>query len=183
MLQNKIAELLERSAAASFNGLRTTDYATDYIFRGKSFGIENLVIIDFGDLTYDIVFDTTGMTRSLVALPTAWYTSAGDVTINLGSCDSYTGGTILPITNRNYAFSSSYPSEITFKYDVIPTGYSAGSTNLMVGSAATNQNSGGGGIKGTLPIVLETNIKYIFRVANNAGVEVKFAFAIFWYEL
>ena len=66
---------------------------------------------------------------------------------------------------------------------LIITIHSSGSTNLLVGSSATNQNSGGATTKGDLPIILETGIKYVFRVANNSGEEIKFGFRIYWYEV
>ena len=176
----KITESLVDSLSYQKNALIATTYADDYVFQGKCFGIENFVTISNADTEFDIVFDTTNVNKDLVALPTKWFTTAGDVNVNLGSCSSYASGTEILPTNRNYQGTD---SEVIFKYDVTPTAYVAGSTNLLVGSAATNQNSGGGGLEGSLPIILETGIKYIFRVANNSGAEIKFAFMIYWYEV
>jgi hypothetical protein len=117
-----------------------------------------------------------------VALPTTWATTAGPVIITLGVCDSYTSGTELTPTNRNYAFQTFYPSEITVKYDVTPTGFSPSETEILVGTSATNQNSGGGSVSGTLPIVLETGLKYIFRVNNGSGENISLYAIIDWYE-
>lgn len=179
----RIAELLENLKSADGLAVRVATYEQDYIFSGKCFSIESFVSISSGNTDFDIVFDTTGMSRQLVAMPTNWFTTAGDVTINLGSCSSYSGGTEIVPTNRNYEFATAYPSQVTFKHDITATGHVAGSTNLLIGSAATNQNSGGGGLEGRLPIVLETGLKYVFRVANNSGQDIKFSFLIFWYEL
>ena len=85
--------------------------------------------------------------------------------------------------NKNYNFSASYPSEVTFKTDITPTDYVAGQTNILVGSDSSNQSSGGGSnISGT-PQVLQTGFKYVFRVSNNAGKDIKLGFKIDWYEI
>lgn len=180
MFNIKISNLLNRAASTMFNALRVTSYENDYIFQGKSYSIETFFSIASGNTTYDIVFDTTNVTNSLVALPTTWNTTAGDVTINLGICTGYTDGTSLTPLNRLYSGSS---SAVIFKYDVTPAGYSAGATNILVGSSSTNQSSGGGTIKGNLPIVLETGIKYVFRISNNSGENIKLGTSINWYEI
>ena len=179
----RLTQKIEKMTSADELAMRMASYEQDYIFTGNSFSVESFVSISSGDTEYDIVFDATNCNRTLIAMPTNWFTTAGDVTINLGSCTSYANGTEISATNRNYRYAASFSSQIVFKYNVTPTAYSAGTTNLLVGSAATNQNSGGGGLQGRLPIILETGIIYIFRVANNSGQDIKFAFSIHWYEI
>ena len=157
--------------------------ADNYIFSGNSFSVEYTVDIASGNAEYDIAFDTTGMTRTLVALPTKWANTAGWVTISLGACTSYTGGTELSVINREYRFQSSYPTQTTVKYDVTPTGFSASDTLLLIGFSSTNQTSGGGSFSSDYPIVLEPGLKYIFRANNGSGENIKLFFGLSWYEI
>ena len=178
----RLINLFEASAATTRDGIITGTFAERYILEGKAFSVETVFTVGSADTEYDIVFDTTSMTRQLISVPTFWSTSAGAVLINLGSCTSYTGGTEIEPLNRNYAYASAYPSQTVFKYDITPTGFAAGRTNLLVGSAATQQSSGGGSYVGVYPIVLETGINYIFRVNNQAGEEIKLFAGIEWVE-
>ncbi len=179
---NRLINLFDKSATTTRDGIVTATYAERYVLEGKAFSIETVLDIASGNSEYDIAFDTTNVTRQLLAVPTFWATTAGVVLVNLGSCTSYSGGAEITPTNRHYAYASSYPAQTAFKSDVTPTGYAAGDTNLLVGSSATNQNSGGGSYIGNYPIVLETGIKYIFRINNQSGEAIKLFPVINWVE-
>ena len=178
-----ILSLVDNSASAERTAHVMTTYEQNYIFTGNSLKIETVFAVGSADAEYDISFDTTGMSRQLIALPTTWATTAGPIIITLGVCTSYSSGTEITPTNRNYAFQTSFPSEVTFKYDVTTVEYAASPTVILVGTSATNQSSGGGSTTGTLPIVLETGLRYIFRVNNGSGEAISLFGNIEWYEL
>ena len=175
---------LSKALSSSKTGIVTTSFADNAIAEGKGFTIEYVFPIGAADHTYDLVFDTTAFTRGeFISFPTVWATSAGPVVITLGVCDSYTLGTEIVPTNRNHNFKGSYPAEIVFKYDVTPVNFQAADTKILVGSAATNQDSGGGAISGSLPIWLETGLIYIFRCDNLSGDPISLYLLNSWFEI
>lgn len=182
MTEQKILNLINSSGSFSRNAIVATSYENNYIFSGNSFNVETVVTIGSGDTTYDLAFDTSGMDRSLVALPITWATTAGPVIATLGTCTSYTGGTELTPLNRDYSYQVSFPAQSEIHYDVVPTGYSATTTKVLIGTSATNQSTGGGTTRGSLPRVLQTGPIYVYRIANNAGEEISFHVNFNWYE-
>jgi len=163
------------------NSIITTPHEHDYIFQGKCFTVETFFTIASANTEYDIVFDTTACVHRIVALPTFWGVNAGDVTINLGTCSSYTAGTAIIPTNRSD--ESENTADVIFKYDVTPVDYVAGSTNILIGSKSTNQSSGGSLLRGELPRILKNDNLYLFRVSNNAGEEIKLYYNLSFYEI
>jgi hypothetical protein len=170
-------------SSVSKNAFVITDYADDYILQGKGFSIEKVFNVNSADTQYDITFDASNFDRNfLVAYPTSWLTSAGPVIITLGVCDSYSGGSLITPVNRNYAFQASYLAQVIVKNDVVPVNYVASETSLLVGTANTPLNSGGGQNLGKFTIWLQPGLKYIFRINNQSGEAIFLQGSIFWFE-
>lgn len=166
------------------NAILSTNYSDNYIAQGKGFSIEYVVTVTDSDSEFDVSFDTTNVDRDyIIAYPTAWNTSTGSCIITLGTCTSYTGGTELTPTNKNLDFSTLYPSQTIFKYDVVPTEFSASPTKILTGTESTPQASGGGKNQSNLPQWLTKGLKYIFRVENKAGADIDLGFGIYWFEV
>ena len=183
MMEYGILSLIDAAGSVDRMAHVATTYADNYVFSGKFFSVEHVLAVGSGDTTYDIILDTTDVTRLLVAQPPVWMTTAGPVIITRGLCTSYTGGTEVPATNRHYAYQSTYTAQTVVKYDVSPTGYSAGNMQLLIGTASTNQNSGGGSYVGTAPMVFAPGVKHVLRVSNNAGAAISLFCGLSWQEL
>lgn len=182
-MEQRVLALFDDSGSGARTAHVTTSYEENYIFAGNCFTTETVYSVGTGDTAYDIVFDATSVTKTLVALPIAWSTTDGPVIITLGTCTSYTGGTEVTPTNRNYAYQATNPAEVVFTYDAATTGYSAGPMQFLVGVSGSFLNSGGGSIASSLPIILELGVKYVFRVDNQSGDNISLYSDINWYEV
>jgi len=102
--------------------------------------------------------------------------------VTLGTCTSYTGGTEITPMNRNSEMANL--TELTYVYNTTISGeVMPAYPTVLVGSSSTNQNSGGGGAVGRLPIVLDNDTIYVFRIINESGESIKVYSEIVWFEV
>ena len=167
-------------ATPDMEAITAIDNSTYLIQEGCCWYAENVYPILTGT-TVDLVLDASGMTKLLRSFPTSWATSSGPVTITLGTCTSYTGGTEITPINRK-AGANSREVEM-YLGATITGGVFPPYPTILVGSASTQQNSGGGITKGSLPIILDNNTIYVFRITNNSGDDISLYSDIIWFEI
>ena len=166
----------------------STDFAGNEIAKGHGFKIETVVDIATGDTGYKMVFDSRGFTRGAwISYPTIFGASAGACIVTLGICTDYTGGVEITPRNQNANFQATYLAQVKFLYETVAdplvlTGEILSDTRILVGSASTNQNTGGGAITGNLPIWLEPGLIYVFSMNNKSGEDVDFYIVEDWFE-
>lgn len=157
----------------------TKDNYEYMIEQGRCSYVENVYPVGNNDTTY-IILDASALTKALKAFPTQWQTTAGPVLITLGVCTGYTGGTEITPLNRDTNLDS---VEMKFVFGATPTGASFPAyPTILVGSASTNQTSGGGHAAGRLPIILK-DLKYVFKIENNSGEAISLYSDISWFEV
>lgn len=157
------------------------DQYTYQIQQGNCWYVENVYPIDSTDTTYDIVLDAIGMTKQFSAFPTLWAVSNDYVTISLGTATGISGGTELTPINRLSGASS---REVEAYINPTLTGESFPSLDtILVGVSGTPQNSGGGSSFGRLPIVLDNDTIYVFRIKNTSGNDMLLYSDIIWFEI
>lgn len=158
----------------------TRDTPLYLIEQGKCFYVENVYSLANNETSY-ILFNASNMTKELRSFPTQWKSSAGEVLITLGVCESYTGGDDITPLNRKAGANS---VEVMFNYGGTPVNpvFPAYPT-ILVGSSSTNQNSGGGSITGQLPIILDTGLIYVFKIENDSGEAIHLYSDIIWFEV
>lgn len=161
----------------------TVDKSVYHIMRGECWGAENCFLDLTAGTTVDIVLDAEGMTKGFAAFPTAWKTSNGYVTISLGTCTSYTGGELISVVNRNT--DSTAVREATIHYNATITGGSFPTYDtILVGTAGTVQNAGGGAAVAQLPILLDNDTLYVFRIKIPTGSNIDVLDSgIIWFEV
>jgi len=149
------------------------------IQQGKCWYVEQVYPIGIG-ATVDIILDARGMTKTLTAFPTAWATTSGPVKIYLGIATGYTGGTAITPINR---FPGADSREVDVVFNATVTGAVMPTyPTILVGTSATNQSSGGGFTSGRLPIVLNNNTLYVFRIVNESGKAISLYSDLIWFE-
>ena len=180
MSEKRITQILENKINRGRFIVSSTisDYVID---NGFFYTVENVITIASAgnaDIVIDPLLIPEGV--SFISEPTFWNTTAGPVIITLGVADSYTGGTEITPTNRNYQGDA---ANTVFKTAVTPTGFAASQAKLLVGSSSTPQSSGGGSLSGENIILLDPDLIYIFNVDNQSGEEIQIGFRIEWAEI
>lgn len=124
--------------------------------------------------TYYLIFDASNMTKTLRSFPTRWDTSSSLVIISQGVATSYTGGT--DITGNVFNRKSGADSrEVDIIWNPAVTGgVFPALPNLFTGGEATRQSAGGGGFQGGLPIILDNDTIYCFKIENPTADDIAY---------
>ena len=193
MLHNFIDKVLN----ANQNGITVTscstapivaiDQFTCWIEKGYSHYVEKVYPMASTDVIKYIVLDPTSMVNeNLRSFPSFWSTTCGDVTINLGTCTAYSGGTEIVPLNR---LDGGNPAVVKYYWDVPEANLidltfpSDGFDVTLVGTTGTNQSSGGGSLTGKLERILDASLIYVFRISNNSAENIKLGTNIIWFEI
>lgn len=160
-------------------GVLISDYATDYIFRGKTFTtkivIEN-VIVGKSYLLFEV-----GSSGAIIR-PASFNSTSGPVVITNWKGSDYTGGIAYPSANRNGY--SSILAESVLKSG--PTGTTLGTKfgQILLGSASGSPFEYGGGMASDDELrVVPPNSNILIEIDNKNAVTIDyFGFSILWYE-
>jgi hypothetical protein len=165
----------------SEDAILTGNYAEDGIERGVAFQIHRRFTIG-ASATVKYVFDLTDVDilKTVRTLPLGMRTSEGQVYVDTYKIDSYTGGTVVPSTNRNERIDNT--AGAVFKSGITSTDTAGDELRqYIVGALSTNQFSGGGSGGGGNPKTWNHSI-ICFEVANQENAAVDFELNINWYE-
>lgn len=170
---------LNSQASISGDGVLTTDYAQDYMVRGKAFQIQRRITLT-SQQTLHWVVDFTGLTGKMIfALPVSCRSAGGLVFLDTYIATSYTGGSV-ETPNKLNGNSATNPLAVV-KSGVAPTG-SSDLREYSIGTLKTNQSAGGGSGGAEVPKIL-ANAPRIFKFVNQESSAVTIDFGFVWYEL
>lgn len=164
----------------SQDAIIATDYAQDYIVRGRAFQIRKRITIP-GEETLYMEFDLTKATGPIFTLPVLCSTAGGAVFLDTYNADSSTGGTALPVLKLNT--SSDNLPKITVKSGVTVSGTPENVREYIIGTLSTNQSSGGGLISDETPKVWANDKPLYFKFMNQETGPVVLNVGFVWFEL
>lgn len=182
-----IAQSIRNSLSFSGDALRMTSYENDYSVRGNAFHLQKNFTIAIGT-TLNILIDYTTYTKVpkggqglIFVLPPNYAASDGAVLVTVRRDSDYSGGTEIDVPNVNTVFGGFLQTTITSG----ATGNDAGTSVLdyLVGSASTNQSSGGGNISGDSAFIRNSKDKTLVQIANNSGEEITFNYSQTFFEI
>jgi hypothetical protein len=179
--QDRTNQYLKEARSVSRAGQRVIPFYDDCIFGGCGYSVETIFSVTNGE-SFNIVFDPSGIDsdKRLTVFPTAWNVSTDIITVNLGICASYTGGTEISYTNRNYYYASSKPGQSVLKRGATLTDFVAGNTNIQVGTESGFLNPGGGSASGGGITILDKSLIYVFSFTAPAALTL--GVFIRWFE-
>lgn len=157
-----------------------TDYAQDYMVRGKAFQFrKRLTIPGSGDL--ELEFDFTKYGGIVFSQPIQMRSTGGLVYVDTYQRTSSTGGTAETVINLNE--TSDNVNATTVKSGVTSTGDKLLIREYTVGTKSTNQASGGGSAGFGVAKILDTSKPRYFYFANQETSDVVLEVEFIWYEI
>ena len=171
--QDRSNQYLRYTRTNSGDGLLTSSYAIDYVYRGKSFCVVDWFEIAAGGTQY-FVFDTSSAGFLSVA-PPLFTSTGGPVFVTIYSGTDYTGVDSLNVQNRNAR--STIANVATIKDQA--TGTTKG--DVLVRYLIPSSKKESGSIADALPFVFNGH-KYLIEVENEDSSAVYFGFDFIWYE-
>lgn len=193
--QDRTNQYLRWVRSNARDGILTTDYANDYIARGYAFALEENFTIGIGATLYMLIdystytdfsianTDNTKEPRvgAVFILPPRMGTTAGPVYVNVYRGGDYSGGTATLYSKRNTL--SDIDPQITITTDATGTDEGDHVLSYLVGSASTNQNSGGATKEGIVPFIRGNDGQTVVEIVNDSGEEITFSYGQTFYEL
>jgi len=177
-----MSDISTKNRALSFSGdgWVVTPYADDYISRGCAFQVHRILEVPAGGLKIAIDFSSV-TDKVLFTMPLYFATNEGQVYVRTYKVVSYTGGTIIPVINRNGlsgnvaqgVFSSGITTADTPGDDL---------REYIVGALSTNKLPGGGTGGGSYPKVFSNGI-IVFDIINKESSAVDLEIDLNWYEV
>lgn len=165
----------------SKDGLVTTSYADDYIVRGYGFSLQRVISIGNGSTKYLLVDPSNYTGDSVFGSALDFSTTAGAVYVYISTNHDYSGGDELTTFNRNLTSNNTAATIITEN----PTGTNDGGEPIqyIVGTASTNQNSGGATRVNRSIFILSPAYTYLVKIVNSAGEDINFEIDFTWFEI
>jgi len=163
---NKAEQLIVRSASNSFDAMKMTTYADDYIVQGKSFTVNGITTINAETILNFLI--KPGTSVSMFVLPFTIKSQSTYIQVRIYEDTDYTGGTAVSATNRNRISTNTLQATITTgatgsdKGDLIISHAIFGSS-LPQGTAY----SGAGGSANAF--ILDSSKKYLVEIENTDG--------------
>lgn len=181
MSESRITEILEKAKTNNEKGIRTSTYATDYIYQGKGYSITSRFTVLSGT-NLIILFDMTNCTREV-----SLYTPIFDATTGPILIDYYIGAdyviddaTTLSINNRVYYGD---PSEIIISYGALSNYTGTTKGTLFSNDIVISGHKAGGGITESFEFVPVPKQKILLELDNTNGTDATMGVRTVWYEV
>ena len=171
--------LLRNVLSQNRDGLVATDYATDLIFAGKAFTVNQVYSVATGADKF-FLFDPPADSY-IVTLPLHFSATDGPVVVNVSTGSDYTGGTAITPLNRDNRSATAATATLTQD----PTGSSLGTNafSYLLGTSGGLFTAGGGTVADALPFIINPATTYLVQVDNQSGANIQVEVRITWYEL
>jgi hypothetical protein len=155
------------------NGILTSSYAIDYVYRGKAFSL-----VDVFDLTSEstnsFVWDCSGADY-VSALPPSFSCDGGSIKVNIYIDTDYTGVNSLNVVNRNVY------SNLVAKCTLKDTGTGTDKGTKIFSYLIPAGKKEVGSLTNTLTFVPDNRI-YLIEIENQATSEVQLGINFTWFE-
>lgn len=182
---NKSVQLIDRSAAFSFDAVRTTTYADDYISRGKGFQVVRTIEIDTETtVKFAADFSVVDSDKIIFILPVVMASSDSPVHVKTYGITTYTGGTAYPPINLNLI------PPVTVAQGVLKHSVTSSDTpgdslrEYEIGSAGNPVTTRGGTTEGASPLIAPSGSIFILEAENYSATNATFFnLVITWYEI
>jgi len=171
----RVTEILELSRTNDGNGVRSSTYATDYIYQGKCYSFSQRFTVPAAT-NLIIVFDISATDREISLYTPVLAATTGPINIDYYMGSDYTGGTACLVNNRA-AYGSA--SQVSVKQGA--TGSEKGTlfSQDMVLSA---HKSAGTSIEG-LEFVPMQDSNILMELDNTNGTDATVLIKFVWFEV
>lgn len=181
MFPFKITNLLNRSAAFSYDSLKTTSYLDDYIVRGNVFSIQ--MLYSFTASTPVKFYTNTSAAGAaglaVFLLPIYLHPDAGTITtVMYEEPEGVSGGAAVSLVNRNLSSTTTSVGQVLGGVSTTSDGTLVGLSQIF-GTSATPLSSGSGSGEQANALILDTSKDYLWVLESSddctCGIDVTFA--------
>jgi hypothetical protein len=171
----KTTESIILRSTANQEGILTSDFATDFIFRGRCYGVIDTKTIAASTTEYFVFMCADA--HNVVTLPPIFSSTGGPVNVTIYAGTDYTGVNTLNVRNKNVPLSAdNKPFARLFDTG---TGSIKGEKAMKFLITAAHKESGS--VSTSLPSVLN-GFNYLIEVENTDTSEIIFAYEFTWFE-
>lgn len=174
-----VAEITKRLIDSQTNdkrGIRSSSYATDYIYQGKCFSTSQRITVEAGT-NMIVLFNMVPAAEKVVSVYTPVLdTSTGPLLLDYYYGSDYSGGTSFRINNR-----VSYGPEALCTLTYSATGSNKG-TRFSDGFVAAGHKSSGSSQEG-LEFVPPQNTNILVEIDNTNGTDATVFVNFVWFEI
>lgn len=174
-------QIHEDQLSFSKDAVLTTTYQDDYTTRGNGFQFKKRISLTSLQTLY-LEIDISKHKGVVYSLPLELSTAGGLVFVDTYSADSSTGGSTFA-TPLNLNGLSATTANTTVKSGVTVSGTPLNVREYIVGTASTNQSSGGGAIQNEVPKILNNAKPLYLKIENKESAATVLDIGFVWFEL
>lgn len=165
-----------RCLTTNKKGLRTSNYATDYIYQGKCFSVAQRITVEAATNTF-ILFDISNChSKEITVYTPVFEATTGPLEIDYYSGTNYTGGTPMLVNNR-----ASYGESNQCALTIGATGTNKG-TKFTEGFVSAGHKSGAAS-QGGLEFIPPQDTKLLVEINNTNGTDATVFINFVWFEV